>query len=40
VIAEGLNVELSEVEKKIQNSKDSKTRSSKRKHTKSGSGAN
>jgi len=40
IIAEGLNAEVSEVEKKIQKPKDSKTRSSKRKHAKSGSGVN
>jgi len=35
MIAEVLYTEVSEVEKKIQNPKDSKTRSSKRKHAKS-----
>jgi hypothetical protein len=40
MVAEGLNAKVSEVEKKIQNPKDSKTKSSKRKHAKSGSGAN
>jgi hypothetical protein len=40
MVAKGLNVKVSEVEKKIQNPKNSKTRNSKRKHAKSGSGAN
>jgi hypothetical protein len=40
MIAEVLNAEVSEIEKKIQNSKYSKTRSSKRKHAKLGSGTN
>lgn len=40
MIAEGLNAEVSDVENKIQKPKDSKTRSSKRKHAKSGSAAN
>jgi hypothetical protein len=40
MIAEGLNAELSEVEKKIQNPRDSKTRTSKRKDAKSRSRVN
>jgi hypothetical protein len=38
--AEGLNAEVYEVEKKIQNPKHSKTRSSTRKHANSDSGEN
>jgi hypothetical protein len=40
MVAEGLNAKVFEVEKKIRKPKDSKTRSSKRKHAKSGSGTN
>jgi len=40
MVAEGLNTKVTEVEKKSQNPKDSKTRSSKRKPAKSGSGTN